>query len=414
MDVGAQAGMLVRMAVRNTARKPMRSAVTVSAMALSAAVMIFFGAIMVGYIERMKTSALAMETAEVQVHTPKYRDEPGLHELMDDSATIAGALRKQGLRATERLYAFALAAHKQVSSGVVIRGVDLTHEPRVTLLHTAIDQGQWLSEDAPRGVVVGRKLARRLGLKLGDEFVVLSQAADGSMADDLFTVRGILKTVSAGIDGGGIVIPIATFRELMAVHEGAHEIAAIRGEAVTDGGLDALQASVKAVAGDNEVLTWPVLQPALAEVLRTSDAAIGFMLMIAYLAVVTVVLNATLMSVFERMREFGVLKALGVAPRQIFVLVMAEATVMAVGASVVAVLLGVLISWAFRDGIDLSSQVGDLSMSGMTVPPIIPVSLTPGSIVGPVAVLVVMVVLSALYPAYKAAVVRPVYAIRGR
>lgn len=404
---------LLGLAARNVWRKPTRSLVTVGAMALAAGVMIFFGAIMIGYIERMKESALAMETAEAQVHKHGYRDEPDLHSFMPDSATIAAKLRADGLYVSERLHGFALAAHKQQSAGVSLRGIDLDNEPKVTLLHTAIKTGTWLDASDPRGVVIGGKVARRLGLQVGDEFVVLSQAADGSMADDLLTVRGVFKGVGARIDNAGLVMGQQAFRELMALYEGAHELVVMRKDGFGDD-LAGLQATVEAAAAKHEVATWPQLQPALAEMLRTSDAQLGFMLFIAYLAVVTVVFNATLMSVFERMREFGVLKALGVAPRQIFTVVLAEAFVMAAVATLVAAALGVGSAWLFADGIDLSDSVGDMNFNGMTIAPILEPHLTPAIVAGPLVTLVIMVVMAALYPGLKAALVKPVEAIHGR
>ena len=404
---------LFTLAARNVTRKPARSLVTIGAMAMAAGVMIFFGAIMIGYIERMKTSALAMETAEAQVHLPGYRDEPDLHSVMPDSAEIAQKLRKDGLFVTERLYGFALAAHEKQSAGVQLRGVDLEHEPKVTRLHTAVGKGQWLSKDKPRAVVIGSKVARRLGLKVGDEFVVLSQAADGSMADDLLTVGGILKPVSAVLDASGVVMGQSAFRELMALHEGSHELVVMRKTGFGDD-LLGLETTIRGAAGKHEVATWPKLQPALAEVLRTSDAQLGFMLFIAYLSVVTVVFNATLMSVFERMREFGVLKALGVPPRQIFTVVLTEAGVMAVVAAIAAAGLGLGSCWWFADGIDLSAQVGEMSFNGMTVPPILEPKLNAVIVAGPLVTLVIMVVLAALYPGLKAALVKPIDAIYGR
>ncbi len=394
-------------------RKPARTLVTTGAMALSAGVMIFFGAIVIGYIEQMKTSALAMETAEAQIHAKGYRDEPDLHTYMRDSAAIADKLRQSGMHVTERLYGFALAAHEKQSSGVMMRGIDLVNEPKVTSLHTAVWKGKWLDAKDLRGVVIGKKLARRLGIAVGGEIVVLSQAADGSMADDLLTVRGIFRSVSARVDNASIIMNAVAFRELMAIPTGAHEMAVMRA-----GGFGAevsgLKKQLKAVTADHDVQTWPELQPMLAEMMKTSDLQIGFMLFIAYLAVVTVVFNATLMSVFERMREFGILKALGVAPRQIFIVVIIESGFQAVLAAIVALAGGLGLTWLLRDGLDISGGgSSEMTFSGMSVTPLIVPQLSTFVVVAPVVLLVIMVILAAVYPGIKAALVRPITAIRG-
>jgi len=136
------------------------------------------------------------------------------------------------------------------------------------------------------------------------------------------------------------------------------------------------------------------------------------MLVITYIAVATVILNAMLMSVFERIHEFGIMKAIGVSPWQIVRLIYAETMIQTVAASLLALSTG----WWAADyyakyGIDMSSMASSISYGGIAFDPIWYAYVTPAALFLPIAFLFVMVVLAVVYPATKAALIRPVQAI---
>ena len=115
-------------------------------------------------------------------------------------------------------------ASGELSSGVRFVGIDPVQDAKALDLHLAIAQGEWLDDASPKGVVVGAGLARTLALDLGDEVLVLGQASDGSLANELFVVRGTLMSVAAGLDRTGVLMTEGSFRELMVFPEGAHKV----------------------------------------------------------------------------------------------------------------------------------------------------------------------------------------------
>ena len=404
---------LPRLALRNVARNRRRTLVTLAAMTIAAAMMIFYAAMMAGMVDGMIRNATLTDMGEAQAHAPGYRKDPDIYTRIADPEALIARLAAAGMKATPRLYAYGLAAHGNASSGVELRGTDPVREARVILIAGSLAKGRWLDAADDHGAVIGRKVARSLGVAVGDEIVVVSQAADGASADDLFTVRGILKSVSARADASGVYIPAATFRELLAVPTGAHEIAMVRVDPLV--ALDTLEPGLRAAAGDAEVRTWRELSPVLAQLLDSMSAALAFMLLIAYAAVAMVVLNAMLMTVFERIREFGIMKALGVTPRQVFALVVLETLIQTAIASVFAVILGVGLSWHYRDpGLDLSGLMDATTISGVAMSPLWPARLSAEAVLQPVVLLFVMAVLAVIYPGLKAALIRPVQAIYHR
>lgn len=401
---------LLSIAFRNIGRKRVRSAITIGAMAFAGFIMLFFAALGAGFVHSLEKNAVGMSLGDIQIHAPGYRSDPDLYKAVPDPAGVVKKLEAAGFAAAPRLYGFGLAAAGSASSGIWLRGVDLVNEPKVTSIHGHIKEGLWLDDGDPKGVVLGKKLAHTLGVNLGDEVVVVSQASDGSMANDLYRVRGVLKAVGEAADQTGFLMTEAEFRRLMAIPEGTHEIAVVR----TDKNRDLAEASraAEGAAPGMEIKTWRELQPIIAQMLDVMGTSLIIMLSIAYSAVGMVILNATLMNVFERIREFGVMKAIGVPPRQVFSLIIAEALIEAVIANALALALGVPVVLHYQEkGIDLSKITPGADLAGVAFDPILYCQLTTQALATPVWFMFVVVALAVLYPATKAALIRPLEAL---
>ena len=408
---------LANLAVRNLMRNWQRSLVTGLSMAFATMIMVIFVALIEGMLLSFERNAVTMSVGEIQIHQQGYRDDPDLYKRVILDAAAEMAIEENGLFYSERLYGFALAAAGTSSAGIQLRGINPEQEKRVTQIHQHIHQGQWLNSHAPYGVVIGKKLARTLDVKIGNEVIILSQASDGSMADALFEVRGILKSVGEEIDRSGFYILDTTFRELMIVAEGSHEIALQRKN--TDDELIAktiaLEKEISQLQPQWEVNGWRQILPLIARTLEASDGQMFFLILITYIAVAMIVLNSMLMSVFERLREFGVMKALGVSPTQLLALIYIESIILATLASVMGAVTGIMMSlYFYHNGIDLTTLSSGASIAGIAMDPIWRAELTWSAITLPVGFLFVMVLIAVIYPAFKAAIIKPVEAINYR
>jgi ABC-type lipoprotein release transport system permease subunit len=401
---------LFSFALRNIARNRQRALITIGSMAFAGSVMIFFAALGEGLMHTMEINAVGMTLGDIQVHAPGYRSDPDLYTRIENPDALIGALESKGFRASARLYGFGLAAAGNASSGIMLRGVDMRHEPSVTLINRHVLAGKWLDDADPKGVVIGKKLAHTLGAKTGSEIVVVSQAADGSMANDIYRVRGIFKSVGEGIDRGGFFMTEAEFRRLMSLPAGAHEIAVAR-ERPTDN-LTWAAATVAAAAPGLEVKDWRQLQPVVANLIENANISLYIMLSIAYSAVGMIILNAMLMNVFERIHEFGVMKAVGILPWQVFALIALEALLQAGIASLLAVAAAIPVVLHYQQhGVDLSALSPGGSLGGVAFEPVWYCQLTPNAVFTPTVFMFVMVLVAVLYPAAKAALIRPLEAL---
>lgn len=387
--------------------------VTTLAMGFAGFIMILFAALMDGLLQASERNAVAMDLGDIQIHAKTYLDDPDLYKRIENADNLVRAIKKSGLYATQRIYGFGLMAAGSASAGVQIRGFDLSTESDVTQIHNHVLQGSWLDEKNPKGVVIGRKLARTLGVDIGDEMVFVGQATDGSMANDLYTVIGILKSIGEEVDRTGVYMIESEFRILMELPTGAHEIAVMRPDRNSD--LKEATARVSALAEGYETKNWRELKPVIARILDLADSQMIIMIIITYTAVAMVVLNAMLMSVFERIRELGIMKAVGVTPWQIVWLIYAEMFIQVAVASIIAILFGWSLSLYFqKNGIDLSSMAEGASFGGVAMDPVWRAYLTTDAVVIPIVFLFIIASLAVLYPAVKAAVIKPVSAIHHR
>lgn len=401
---------ILSMASRNVIRNWRRTLVTTLAMGFAGFIMILFASLTEGLLYTSERNAVAMNLGDMQIHTEGYRDDPDLYKRIGNASDLVRKLQQAGFHAAQRVYGFGLAAAGSASAGVQLRGIDLTNEATVTQIHKHVMQGNWLADTDPKGVVIGKKLGRTLNVKPGDEVVIIGQASDGSMANDLYTVRGILKSIGEEVDRAGFFMVERAFRELMVLPQGAHEITVMRPDRSRD--LESATTQVAALAPGYETLNWRSLRPVIARILDLADAQTIVMVLITYVAVAMIVLNAMLMSVFERIRELGVMKAIGVTPWQILLLIYVETMAQVTVASIIALSSGWSVARYFQNnGIDLSAIAGSTSFGGVAIDPIWYAYVTKEAVIIPIVFLFIIAAAAVIYPAIKAAVIRPVKAI---
>ena len=406
----------LRIAWRNLWRNRTRTSITGAAIALNTAILIVTIGLTNGMLDAMLHNLTSMALGEAQVHAPQYRSEHKMEQVVKHPDAILAAADAAGLGAAARAYGPGLAAVASKSSGARYWGVDPARERRYFELARQLQAGRFLSDEVPvdeggdpvREVVLGSKLASTLQAEVGSELVAVVQATDGSVGNDLFEVVGILKSISSDVDRSAAIVHQDTFRDLFVSDGRIHEVAL-----TSQGRLpsDQVVAAVKKAAGSDEVLTWQELAPAPAQMAEMFASMMGLFGIIFGLTAGAGVMNTMLMSTFDRIREFGVLKALGATPWRIVRDVAAEALLLGVGFAVLGAALG-LAGGTYLTVVGLDLATGDdLMLSGVAFDSIWRAKLTTSGILESMAFMVFVSVLAALYPAWKAARLDPVVAM---
>jgi len=402
-----------RIAWRNLSRNRKRTALAVCAIAVGQFALLATQGLMRGYADQIREAVTGPMIGHVQVHAPGWRDERAMDLYVSGVAEIVGEIRAipSVSSAAGRIFAPVLVAPGNDAFVAMVMGLDMQAESRPHGLLSGI--GRPL---APGCVLVGYRLARRIGVEPGAEIAILGQAADGSYATDLFTVQDIVECASDPVNQTGVILPLQTAQDLFVLPDRAHEIV-VRARPETDARLltDGLRAlpSLKGM----EVLPWQELVPELVMIIDMAHYVGYFVLVLVFIAAVAGIANTLMMATFERMHEFGMLLALGSRPRRLVRMILVEALLLGVLGVVLGTAAGGLfVAATAHSGIDMASwggpEASEFAYQGLKLPlHIYPRLHWSDAPLGLAAVLFTSVV-AALWPASVAARLEPMEAMR--
>jgi ABC-type lipoprotein release transport system permease subunit len=402
---------IAKMAWRNLWRNPRRSLVTMGTMTVALCALLLLSGLMRGMLSGLERNVVDLETGDVQIFARGYQEKPSLYVRIADPAALLARLDRAGYPASPRLRASGLAAAGSHSGGALLVGVEVARDHRVSRVDREVADGSWLDAGDDKGVVIGRRLARTLGVGPGGEILLLANGADGSMANELYRVRGVLRSMGDAIDRGGVFMTAAAWRSLLVVPDGAHQIIVRRPTGVD---LATARATVAGLAAGHEVRSWPELLPTVASIMDTQRGSLVMLYIIVYVAVGIVILNAMMMAVFERIRELGVLKAVGMSGASVFALMAIEGAWQTVLALALGLALALpALGYLAHHGIDMAA-LGGVHYQGIAFDSLWRAEVDGATFVGPIATLLIVVAVAMTFPAWKAARLQPVDAMRYR
>jgi ABC-type lipoprotein release transport system permease subunit len=405
--------MIFTLALRNIWRNRRRTLLTLSAMVLSSALLILALGVFSGMLRDMLATATEQYTGHVVVSTRDYPEDRDLFSNFDPSPGLLSRIATTaGVEAVSpRLRAFGLISHRMSTYPAEVLGIRPDAERKVTTLAEHLVAGAYLPSKPGSGAVLGRGLARKLGVGPGDELVFVTQAADGSIGNDLLTVTGIFATGDAAHDNNLVLVGLPWLQRVMVLDGRIHELA-LRVK-------DPMKAAAVAGALNTELpkgleaRDWGKLLPEMREAIASFDVSRFLVILILYAATGLGILNTFFMAVMERTREFGILMAIGLSPRKVRATVLLETLFMGAIALVLGVGLGLGMSlYMARVGIDLSGWITPITYAGGTILPRLHAVIEPWNLLVPAGLLLVVCLLAGFLPANRAARLNPAVAIR--
>jgi putative ABC transport system permease protein len=399
-----------RIAWRNIFRQKRRTILTVLSM---------FGgftlsALSIGWADGTYNRIIDMFTrnrlGHIQVHAKGYLDRPSLYKNIPDYRQVGGEIADvEGVEAwAPRFYAAGLASIGNKSSGVRVIGVDPERENIATHFDKQVTEGTPLSPVPQHQALLGKGLATTLKAGLGDSVVIVSQAADGSIANDIYAVVGIVESGDMAQDRSSFYLHLKDAQNLFVLPGVVHEIVVIVRK------LDQVAAITEKIRLkiDNpklDVEPWQVFARSFYVAMTADKKGSWIMLFVVILIVAIGVLNTVLMTVLERTREYGVLRAVGTGPGQIFRLVIYEVFLMACIGIVIGAILSLVANYALSihgipmpekftyGGVEFSHYYSEVNGHSFYIPAI--------------TVMLAAMIIS-IFPALKAARIEPARALR--
>ena len=408
---------LAKMAWRNLWRNRRRTYITLSAIVFGVFMAILMMAMQDRNWDDMIRLAARLGAGHVTIQHPEYLDSPTLTRTVQGTDRLKRLVAEDErvVRVVERITGFNLlsTARENIGAGFIAVAPEQEDEETLSFIE-AIVEGEFFSSSTDGGIILGEKLASNLDVELGSKLVYTLTDKEGEIVSALARVSGIVRTGSPSVDAGISLLPIDTVREVVgfAPDEAIQIAAFVEDQRVSDAVVADLDARV---SEDAAVLAWHELQPDLAVFIAMKVGGSVVMTLILAALVAAGIFNTLFVSVMERLREFGIMLAVGFSPGQLFGLIMLESAWLAVIglAAAAAVTIGPYLYLA-STGIDISAMIpaDQVEIAGVGMSTTLRVGIY-GKNVALIGVsALAAILLSGVYPAWRAGRADPVETIR--
>ncbi|MCP4048924.1 MAG: ABC transporter permease [Gammaproteobacteria bacterium] len=398
-----------RLSWRNLWRNYRRTLIMLLAIAVGVWAMIFMTALLRGMVDDMIRQGIGALPGHVQIHAADYRDDPSVtHGMPTPDEALLSVLNSSQVKAwTSRVKVPAMISSEYENRGISLLGVNPDGEIALGFDASDVTEGRFLNGSDDRGIVIGRKLMQRLETRLGKRVVVMSQDPDNAIADRGFRIVGVFKAELESREESIVYAGRDVVQTMLGIGTGVSEIAVLGHDYHTPG---VLTSSIRsAVAADREVLSWLELDPYLATMMKVMDGFVLVWMVVIFLALSFGLVNTLMMAVFERVREIGLMRALGMRPSAIVYQILIESLLLLALGLLLGNLLAIGTIISLKDGIDISAVSQGMEMMGASSV-LYPVLLWPDLVLAN-TVVIVLGLLTSLLPAWRAAQYRPVEAL---
>lgn len=401
------------MGLRNLRRRLGRTISTITMLVVGTTLIVFSIGMNEGPYDDMIKMGTGMWNGHVQVLHQEYQDSPSLFkQVKAPDALIASLEKTPGVHAvTSRVEVAGLLSVGKRTAGVQMVGVDPVREPRVSTLPNTLNEGDFLKQPKdPEAfpIVLGKGLAKRLRAKIGDEVVFMGQAADGSMAAEIFVLSGIVETKLDTLDASLAWIRLKDAQTLLQMGQSVHRVVIKLDDVYR---ADAFAAKYGVLAKSPEkMMAWTTLLPGLWVSIQ-SDRQGGLVFVFLIVIVVALgIVNTLLMSVFERTKEIGVMKALGASRWHIISTVLWESFWLAFIGVFIGVLLGTMINFYLGEvGVKFFEE--PVEFGGMKLSVVYPRNTFRGTVLFPM-IIFFSTLIGGIWPAIRGSSLRASDALR--
>ncbi|MDH4220754.1 MAG: ABC transporter permease [Candidatus Aminicenantes bacterium] len=376
----------IKLAWRNLFRNKRRTFIAGTAIALGLASMMFTDAVMIGMKDVMIRSATGSFLGDAQIHRNEFRLTQEVEKTINNPDRITANLRKEEIvdRFTPRTLSFGMITSPANVSSVLFIGIDPETEKHLSQIDDVIREGNFFDEDNERDIVIGSKLADILEVTLGERVVItVSQAKSGDLSQEMFRVSGIYHFNIEEMDSGFAFVKLAKAQEMLGIGSNVHEIA-IKFRDMKVSLQEDNPFWTKYSTDDNEAVSWLTILPQMGTILDMFWISLLFMAIILFGIVAFGIINTLFMSLYERLFEFGVLRAVGTRSSGVRRLIIYEAGALAVLSCIMGIILGfIFIFIVTKTGIDYRG----IEITGTTIREILyPVFHIQQFIIYPIAV----------------------------
>lgn len=403
---------LFKMAFRDLGRNKRRSILSALAVSMGAALLLLIASVLRGEMQGAIENTIKLQSGHLQIRAASYDENKVSLQWKDLIANPNQVIQQvralpQVVTATPRLFATGILTLGQDSRGVQVIGIDPASSAS-RVFRQGLIAGNFITPDDREGILVGKPLAEKFKIGVGDKVNLLVNTSNGDVNQQLFTVRGIYTTNTSAYDEGTVFMPLAKAQTITNTENHASTIfVMLKDQEQADAVAAALQSP------DYKILTWQKMNELIVQTEQFANAYMVIFYLIILGITATVVTNTLVMAVFERTREIGVLAAIGMKGRRIMAQFLTEAGMLATAGAIGGLILGGLMA-AYFSKYGLPIDVGKMGLTGILMTDTIYSHLTVQDAINLTIATYIITLLASLYPAVLAARLEPVEALHSQ
>jgi len=403
--------MLWLLSWKNIWRNKLRSIIVIIAVTLGVFASIFMTAFMNGMVEDRIKSVIRTEISHIQIHQPDFKENNDFSLIMNNTDSILQKVihTKHVNAVCKRIVISSLIASAETNTGVKIIGIVPDEEKKVTNINKKIIEGKYFEGKGKNAVVIGKKLAEKLKVKIKNKIIITVQDINKNITSGAFRVAGIYETDNTMYDEANIFVRYNDLCKLTGLNgTEAHEIAVLLDK---NESTDVVKQELKKNFPRLEVQDWLEISPEAGYLVSAMDQYMFIFILIVLLALCFGIINTMLMVVLERVKELGMLMAVGMSKLRIFFMIMLETVYLSLTGGLIGIISGYIICKHFEKvGLNLYFWKEVYSSIGYSsfIYPVINFQM----IVFTTLMVILTGIFSALYPAYKALKLNPAEATR--
>ncbi len=409
--------MIWSIAWRNIWRNKIRSLAIIIAVTIGLFGGIIYDAFAVGMMQQRVNAAISNEISNIQIHNPSYLlNEEVKFVIKNQDNIITGIKEIEGVKSvSSRIKVLAMASTAETGAGIMLNGINPENEKQVTKLSEQLVEGDYINAQDRIPIVIGQKLAKKLNARLRSKIVITAANAEGIISYGAFRVTGIYHTENNMFDEINVFVRKSDLSGMLGMNQNdVNEIAITLFD--HDQSIPITNILKNKYAGQikREELTirpWTEITPSLNAMIEMMDSFSYIFMIIILIALAFGIVNTMLMVVIERIKELGMLKAIGMTSQRIFQMIMLETVFLSIiGGMVGLFLCTIMIKYYGYYGLNLESLKEGYNSMGFSSIVYPHVNLT--FYLGTTILVIVTAIIASIYPARKALKLNPAVAIR--
>lgn len=401
------------LAWRNIWRNPTRSLVVILAIGLGIWAAMFMTGFATGMSQSYIDNTIADRVSHIQIHHPDYDLDKDAKFIIEDANTVDGFLQQSGagIHESQRTQASGMIASSKATRGIQISGIVPEAEASVTKLDHKIIEGDYFSEDRKNQILISKRIADKLDVKLRSRIVLTFQELNRDITSGAFRVSGIFESGNNGYDDANVFVRQSDLQRLMATDSIQHPVHEIALYLDVPEKVDSLQQALQNEFPQLQIENYRQIAPDVQLYESMIGSVSMIYLTIIMLALVFGIINTMLMAVLERVRELGMLMAIGMNKLRVFSMIVLETIFLSFAGAPLGLLLGWgTIAYLGKFGLNLTAFSSTMKMYGIAQ--VIYFKVDHSLYVQVAIAVIITAIVSAIYPALKAIRLKPVEAIR--